>query len=348
MLDSFDNKRTSKLGLAIFLILFGGFLIYMLKAFIVSFLGALIFYVLFKPLMTFLSGKKKWRKGLSAAAILIISFLVILLPVFLMVYMIMPKITLFFSDTSLIMQAIKDADERIRAMTGIRLLTDENLVSLQQKATEYITAFLSESLNMLVILGIMYMVLFYMLKNYGAMEARIKKFLPFHERNVNTFVVELKAQTYSNAVGAPIYGFIQGLVAALGYWIFGVGEPVFWGIMTGLFSFVPFVGSTAIWLPAAAILISAGFVWQGVALIIYGLLIISLVDNFVLIFFQKKFANVHPLVTILGFIIGVSLFGIPGIIFGPLLISYFLILLKIYKEEFIDEKNPESESTVQY
>ena len=56
-----------------------------------------------------------------------------------------------------------------------------------------------------------------------------------------------------------------------------------------------------------------------------------------LMIFQKKFANVHPLVTILGFIIGVSLFGIPGIIFGPLLISYFLILLKIYKEEYMDE-----------
>jgi predicted PurR-regulated permease PerM len=138
------------------------------------------------------------------------------------------------------------------------------------------------------------------------------------------------------------------MVAALGYWFFGLNEPVFWGIMTGLFSFIPFIGSTAIWLPAAAIMISSGFVWQGIALIIYGLLVISLVDNFVLIIFQKKFANVHPLVTILGFIIGVNLFGIPGIIFGPLLISYFLILLKIYKEEYLDEKNSQTDLPAKY
>ncbi len=336
MLDSFDSKRASKIGLAIFLILLGGFLAFTLHTFIVSFLGALIFYVLFKPFMTFLCEKRKWRRGLAAATISIISFLVILAPVFLMVYMIIPKITLFFGDSSMVMQTIKDADEKIRSLTGIKILSEQNLVSLQQKVTEYITAVLGESVNMLVTLGIMYMVLFYMLKNFGTMETSIKEFLPFHEKNVKTFVYELKAQTYSNVLGAPLYGLLQGIVAAIGYWFFGLSEPLFWGIMTGFFSFVPIVGSTAIWLPAAVIMISSGFIWQGIALIIYGLVVISLVDNVFLMAFQKKFANVHPLVTILGFIIGVNLFGIPGIIFGPLLISYFLILLKIYKEEYID------------
>ncbi len=336
MLDNFDSKRTSKVGLTIFLILLGGFLIFTLQAFIVSFLGALIFYVLFKPFMSFLCERKKWRRGLAAATISVISFLVILAPVFLMVYMIIPKISLFFGDTSMVMQTIRDADEKIRSLTGIKILSEQNLVSFQQKVTEYITTVLGESVNMLVILGIMYMVLFYMLKNFGTMETGIKEFLPFHEKNVKAFVHELKAQTYSNVVGAPIYGLLQGIVAAIGYWFFGLSEPLFWGIMTGFFSFVPIVGSTAIWLPAGVIMISSGFVWQGIALIIYGLVIISLVDNIFLMAFQKKFANVHPLVTILGFIIGVNLFGIPGIIFGPLLISYFLILLKIYKEEYMD------------
>jgi predicted PurR-regulated permease PerM len=336
MLEGFDNKRISKLGLGIFLVLLGAFLFFTLKAYIVSFLGALIFYVLFKPFMAYLCEKKKWGRGWAAATISIISFLVILLPVFLMVYMIVPKVSLFFSDTSMVMQTIRDADEKIRSLTGIKLLSEQNLLSIQEKATEYITAFLSESLNMLVILGIMYIVLFYMLKNYATMEAGIKAYLPFHERNLQTFTQELKSQTYSNAVGAPIYGLLQGAIAALGYWFFGLSEPVFWGIMTGLFSFVPFVGSMAIWLPAAIIMISSGFVWQGIALIAYGLLVISLVDNVFLMAFQKKFANVHPLVTIFGFIIGVDLFGVPGIIFGPLLISYFILLLKIYREEFID------------
>ena len=65
--------------------------------------------------------------------------------------------------------------------------------------------------------------------------------------------------------------------------------------------------------------------------------IFSIVFRFIL---QKKMANVHPLITILGVILGLQNFGLPGIIFGPLLISYFILLLKIYSEEFKKENNP--------
>ena len=338
MLDSFDSKRNPRAGLTILLLLVGVVLLYTLYAFVVSFLGALIFYVLFKPFMTFLCEKRKWKRSWAAASISLISFIVILLPIFLSISMIIPKVTLFFGDTSMIIRALKDTAERIRAITGIQLLSEQNLLSLQTKATDYITNFLSESVNALIVIAILYMLLYYMLKNYGKMEKAIRQFIPFSKSNVDKFAYELKAQTYSNALGAPLYGLLQGFIAIFGYWLFGLEEPVFWGVMTGLFSFVPVLGSTAIWLPASIFMISSGNNWQGIALMIYGVAVISLVDNVFRMYFQKRFANIHPLVTILGFILGISLFGIPGIIFGPLLISYFLILLKIYKEEYIEEK----------
>lgn len=338
MLNSFGSKQQSKTGLTILLLLVGVLLLYTLYAFVVSFLGALIFYILFRPFMTFLCEKRKWKKGWAAASISLISFIVILLPIFLSISMIIPKVTLFFGDTSMIIRTLKDTDERIQAITGIQLLSEQNLVSLQAKATDYITNFLGESVNALIVIAILYMLLYYMLKNYGNMETAIRQFIPFSKSNVDKFAYELKAQTYSNALGAPLYGLLQGFIAMFGYWLFGLEEPVFWGVMTGLFSFVPVLGSTAIWLPASIIMISSGNSWQGIALMIYGFAVISLVDNVFRMYFQKKFANIHPLVTILGFIVGISLFGIPGIIFGPLLISYFLILLKIYKEEFIEDK----------
>jgi len=337
------SKNLSKWTLAFVLIALGCFLLYTLRDFIDAFLGALIFYVLFRPLMRYLCDRRKWGRGWAASAVLLISFLVVLLPVFLVCYMMVPKIAFFFSDTSMIMQTIKNADERIRSLTGIQMLTDQNIRSLQVRATDFITVFLSESVSILITIGVMYMVLFYMLKNFSRMESAVIEFIPFNKKNIREFTHELKAQTYSNALGAPLYGLLQGGVAALGYWAVGLNEPGFWGVMTGFFSFVPVVGSTAIWLPASVYIISSGHTWNGIALIIYGLLIISLVDNVFLMIFQRKFANVHPLVTILGFIFGVSWFGIPGIIFGPLLISYFLILLKIYKEEFIDNVPAASE-----
>ncbi|HRS40237.1 MAG TPA: AI-2E family transporter, partial [Bacteroidia bacterium] len=74
---------------------------------------------------------------------------------------------------------------------------------------------------------------------------------------------------------------------------------------------------------------------QGVAILLYGILVISVVDNVFRFVFQKKFADVHPLITEIGVIVGLQLFGVPGIIFGPLLISYFLIMLRIFREEFL-------------
>ncbi|MCX6292229.1 MAG: AI-2E family transporter [Bacteroidetes bacterium] len=338
----FNSSTTSKTGLAILLVLLGGFIIYMLNSFVVSFLGALIFYVLFRPFMRYLAEKKNWNSSLSASVILCITFLVVLLPVFTVSYMIVPKLSLFFSDTSIVMQTLRDADIKIKSITGIQLLSEQNILGLQQKATSYVTAFFGASINMIMTVLIMYLMLFYMLKNCGKMETAIEEILPFSHENIKKFSHELKAQTFSNALGAPLYGLLQGIIAAIGYWIFGVNEPVFWGIMTGFFSFVPVVGSTAIWLPAAVIMISNGAMWKGVGLGIYGLIIISLVDNVFLMIFQKKFANVHPLVTILGFFLGIGIFGVPGIIFGPLLISYFLILLRIYKEEYISGKQKKS------
>jgi predicted PurR-regulated permease PerM len=77
-------------------------------------------------------------------------------------------------------------------------------------------------------------------------------------------------------------------------------------------------------------------VWQGFAIVIYGVLIISTIDNIFRFVFQSKIADVHPLITILGVIFGLKFFGVSGLIFGPLTLSYFLILLKIYREKFND------------
>lgn len=336
MLNQQQSENFSRRTFAFFLLILGGFLVYALQQFIVAFLGALIFYVLFRPMMVYLCEQKHWKKGLATATVLLLSFLVVLLPVFFVTYMIIPKISLFFSDRSIVVEMLKDIEVRIRASTGIQVLTDQNIISLQQQAAGYITSFLGASLSMFTSIAMMYVMLSYLLKNYGSMEQTVEKYLPFSKENVQKFSHELKAQTFSNSVGMPLYAVLQALLAMLGYWIFGLDEPVFWGVMTGFFSIVPIVGTFVIWLPAAVYLLSAGFIGRGIGLGLFGLIVISTVDNIFLFAFQKRFANVHPLVTILGFILGVGLFGLPGIIFGPLLISYFLILLKIYKEEYID------------
>jgi predicted PurR-regulated permease PerM len=101
---------------------------------------------------------------------------------------------------------------------------------------------------------------------------------------------------------------------------------------------LPVVGAALAYVPIAIILFSNGQTGQGIAVLIFGFGIIGTVDNVLRFTLLKKLGNVHPLTTVFGVIIGLKLFGFIGLIFGPLLISLFVLLLKIYSNEFITKQ----------
>jgi predicted PurR-regulated permease PerM len=154
-----------------------------------------------------------------------------------------------------------------------------------------------------------------------------------NQKNQDLMSNELKNQTFSNALGSPLLALLQGLFAWGGYAIFGLSDAFFWGMMTGFFSLMPLVGSALIWAPAGLYQMTAGTAWQGVGILLYGLIVIGTVDNVFRFIFQKQFANVHPLITVFGVIMGIKMFGVPGLIFGPLILSWFIILIRIYRED---------------
>jgi predicted PurR-regulated permease PerM len=328
------KKYTHQFVLAAIIIL-GGLILFTMRSFIDAFLGAVTLYVLFRPMMRNLVEVRKWPRGGAAVLILFVSFLIVLIPIIAITYMIVPKVSLFFSDSSLIMSVLNSADAKIQALTGYELMTQENIRKVQESAGEFITRFLGESMGILADIAVLYFLFYYFLVSSGKVEQFFENYLPLSKENTGRLTEELETQTFSNALGGPLLALIQGIFAALGYWLFGLQEPVFWGLMTGFFSFLPVAGSMLIWLPAAIYQLSTGMIWQGVAIFAYGILVISVVDNVFRFVFQKKFADVHPLITVIGVIVGLQLFGVPGIIFGPLLISYFLIMLRIFREEFL-------------
>lgn len=328
------KKYTHQFVLASLLIS-ASLLFYTMRFFIDAFLGALTLYILFRPMMRKMVFEKGWKPGNAAMLILLISFVAVLIPVVLISFMIVPKISILFSEQSFTLQLIQQIDGRINNVTGIELLSDENLNSLRSAAAEFIGGFLGMTVEMIGDITILYFILFYFLINTGGVERFVEKYVPLSKSRTDEFGEELRSQTVSNVLGSPLLALVQGLFASLGYWIFGLQEPLFWGLMTGFFSFLPVVGSTLIWLPAAVYQFSVSNTWQGAGILLYGILVISVVDNVFRFVFQKKFADVHPLITVIGVIAGLQLFGVAGIIFGPLLISYFLLLLRIFREEFL-------------
>ena len=126
----------------------------------------------------------------------------------------------------------------------------------------------------------------------------------------------------------------QGIVGLIGYIIIGVDQPLFWFVITCITGMLPVLGAALAYIPLGLLLFAQGENGKAIAVLAFGLLIIGSVDNIFRFWLQKRLGNVHPLITVFGVIIGVNLFGFIGLIFGPILISAFLLLVKVYTKEF--------------
>ena len=317
------------------LVIFGCFILFQLRMFLDVFLGSIIFYVLGKPLVEFFNTKLNIKKSLAAVIVILISFIIVLVPIYFLGTLFYNKLATFI-DRETLEKTIDFVNQNFKKLSGIELVTDDNIKKIQVEATGFATGFVSETLVVLGNLGIMYFILFYLLSNTGNIENLVSSFLPFNSDNLSLLGKELETQVYSNAMGSPVLATLQGIVASIGFYFFDLPDPIFWGMIAGVFSIIPFIGSALIWAPAGLYLFMENYVWQGFAIVIYGVLIISTIDNIFRFVFQSKIADVHPLITILGVIFGLKFFGVSGLIFGPLTLSYFLILLKIYREKFND------------
>jgi predicted PurR-regulated permease PerM len=333
-MEHFNQDKIRQLAAISIMGILGLFLLFTLSGFISSFLGAVIFYIICAPFLHYVLVKTKIKRGLAVMLVLLLSFLVIVIPVFGLTWLLVSKISIFFTDSQSIYNQVIAWNEYVNVTYGFNLLTADNLVKMQAFVTNLIPNILGGTMTILAEIAMMYFILFYLLYTETDIEKQISKVLPFKMDNARLFAAELRSQTYSNVIGAPLLALIQGCFAATGFWIFGLHEPLFWGLMCGFLSFIPFVGSALVWVPAGMAQLSAGATWQGTAILIYGLVVIINIDNVFRFVLQKRFADVHPLITILGVIVGFNWFGLPGIIFGPLLISYFIIMVKIYRSEY--------------
>ena len=321
------------------ILLLGLFLAWSLSGFLTAFLSAVMIYVLVKPLMRYLTQYKHWNKTLATFCILLLTVITVLLPFWWLFHLLSDKINYVISHSADIMLQLQHFDNYFFTTTGNHLLSDESMKKMQENIASGLPLLLGKTAGALGTIGMMYFILYYLLINIGKTEELVNKILPVSTKNAKRFATELEAMVYSNVLGAPVLAILQGLFAGLGFWIFGLEEPWFWGVICGFMSFVPLVGTAIIWVPAGIYQLVNSANWQGYGILLFGLLVITNVDHVFRLMIQKKFSDVHPLVTILGVIIGIDYFGIPGLVFGPLMISYFLLMIKMYNEEYGEQND---------
>ena len=328
-----EYKLNKYIFLAIIL-LFAVYLFFSLVQFFSAFLGAVMFYVLSKRLMEYLVKNKKWGKASAATVVILVSLIIIMIPITLMVVMLYEKLKVFLGDPAMIEHTLTNINQTIKARYNIQLMTPQNKENILEAISSTLSNVLSKGLNFNITITMMYFFLFFMLININRMEAAIVFFLPFKRTKIEMFGKELVNQTYANAVVVPMIAVAQGLIGFIGYAIAGLPQPGFWAIVTAFATISPVLGTALVWVPATIFLFITGHPGPGLFLLLYSAIVLGLTDNVIRFFLAKKIAKVHEVVTVLGIVFGLKSFGLPGLIFGPLLISYFLILLKIYYTEF--------------
>jgi predicted PurR-regulated permease PerM len=233
------------------------------------------------------------------------------------------------------MSGLQHLSDAIYKNTHQRIMSPENIKLWEQQMRSFIPGFLNSTISILSNLLMMFFMIYFMLVNGAYLEKTLIKYIPLRAENVKKLGSETLHLVRANAIGIPLISLIQGVTATIGYWIFGLADYGLWGFLIGVFAFFPILGTMVVWVPLVVLLYARGENFQGWGLLLYSAIITGNVDYLSRITLMRKIGNMHPVITILGVILGLGLFGFMGFIFGPLLFSYFILLIKIYTIEFV-------------
>jgi predicted PurR-regulated permease PerM len=322
----------------------GGFIvvIWILFPFLRTILLSLVLVYLFYPIFAKIEIKLK-NKSLASLLTVIIIVLCFMIPATFVTRTLIVESTHTYNTIKNVTESnnvtLAKVNELVQSKTGV----DFDLVEVVRGAVRYITeqgkelltSIPARVLNFFILLFLMY----YIFKEHKAIRNFIIKMLPFPVKEKTRLLTQFADVVYGVLYGQIVTAIVQGVLAGIGYAIFGLPSPVLWAIITMLFALVPMIGTAAIWVPASIYLFIVGFStgpfgWgPGVALFLYGLLIVGLVDNFLRPILIGEKSGIHPALVLLGAFGGLGVFGFIGIIIGPLVIAVFKQLLIAYYEE---------------
>lgn len=326
--------------LAIILIL-AALICFNLSLFIPSVLGAITIYVLCRKYNFYLQEQKKWKPWVAAMVLMGASLIVLILPIYFIGDLLIEKL----GNAQAYMEKFNVFLEKIHTYIYSKfkfdILSKGNMDKLKSSVGQYSTKALSGTVNTLTIVASMYFILYFMLEKPRFFERILSSAAPLKRSNVSMIGEKMRKLILANAIGIPVVALGQGIVALVGYYIFGAPSPVLLFALTAATSMIPVVGAAIVYGPVCIFMIAEGDMGSGLGLAAYCLIVVGLTDNVLRFTLLKKLEDIHPLNTVFGIIMGMNLFGFMGLVFGPIMVSLTLLLIQVYRNEFSDDDTPE-------
>jgi predicted PurR-regulated permease PerM len=325
------NFRQRNNIVLIILIVLGCSILYSLRTIAGSLLSTVIMYTLFRSVFLHLTEVWGWKKIIASLTIIFSSFIIIVLPVLALGLLVVNKIDEFQDDPFRIQVLMKKLDDFAGSKLNQPNLIAHTTDKLSAYAGDLFPSVLSGAASIALGIIVMYFLLYFMFIKHEDFERGLLRYSPFREQNALKFATELKNITYANILGQGFIAFVQGALVSIAFFMFGIGDAIFWGIISTFLSFLPIVGAAIVFVPAAIIELIDGNNYGGIGLLLWGFILIANIDNVIRFLLAKRIGNTHPIITVIGVIIGIPVFGIMGLVFGPLLLSYFILTVRIYE-----------------
>jgi predicted PurR-regulated permease PerM len=321
---------------------------YIFYPYMTSLLLALVFSVMFRPLHRYIS--RIFSNGVQSSSVstfvtLTVVAVAIIIPlIFVAKQVYMESENLYYSLTdegsrSLLIDSLNSFSESLSYRLGgvfpAYSFDSFNITKYVQNFLEWSFANLdtifSSITKFALELFIMLFALFYLLRDGGKFKQDIILVSPLADNYDEKIFSKLKQAIRSVVVGSLVVGLIQGVLTGLGFWVFGVPNPALWGSFAVVAALIPGIGTSLVIVPGVLYLFFVSTNLHAVGLLVWGIIAVGLVDNFLGPMLVNRGVNVHPFLILLSVMGGLAFFGPIGFIAGPLIVALLFALLEIYK-----------------
>jgi predicted PurR-regulated permease PerM len=323
---------------------------YILKPFFLAIFWAALLASIFSPLYQLLN--KKFRcPNLGATITFIIILIIFILPAgFIISLLINESLDIYQAVNSGGSQWIEKIKTVINSVSSNPLLARLNLdgdflvaksadvfKGIANYIFENLSALTQNTIFFLVQFAVMLYTLFYFLRDGKSFIESISNHLPLDEHHLEMFINKFFTTARATLKFTLVIGGIQGILGGIIFYLAGVERVLIWGLLMVAFSIVPAIGCAIIWAPAGIIMLFMGHIWQGIIILVFGALVISMVDTLLRPILLGKDIQMHSLLIFLSTLGGIGLFGFSGFVLGPLITSFFLaswdIFLDLYQHK---------------
>lgn len=316
---------------AIFLAFISLFIL-IIRPFLAPIIMALVFTMIFSPFSNYLGQKLKIKKGFSAFLTVLLSFILILLPLAILALLIGRQSIEFINTLDL--EGLGQDLFKLQQIDlwGYSLDLDimkERLIKILQQSAIYFSSKSGEAIssvsNSFFLFFVFLLLYYYFLKDRTLLFSELKSNLPYRAAEQKKLFKAFKDISKTLFYGNLISALVAGGIAFLGFWMFGLRGALIWALLAAIFSFIPTLGPLVIYLTGIGILLFGSQWLMAILLLCYFILMeVLLRENWIKPKLMEDKLNLHPILVFFALVGGVSAFGSLGLVYGPLIITFFL------------------------